>query len=682
MYRFNMRWVAGIAVAASASLLASTMVNALSLAPDEPWALKAITGNLSFSYTGNALILDGTSGEPTGAMSSYPYNVSKATLSRDPEATGFVDAHMVWGVSHKTKPASTDISDYDEIILSFPHGKKYVVQANDTLQQLVNGGYISYFIADVSFLPHSSGEYSASLPALSEQGVEVVSAGWGLTVFDYNPNLPLTTFTPQWAPNEEGVNTDSETNTIGFTVDPEIDMPQSPFIFARSQMRVPASGFTEEGDLALGEKPSSGTQLRPFTSEELQEVDLAYSISKLQSDQKSLTGIIDFLDTSTREKLESLYIGGKVTVRVRLDNLTEESFYNSRLELELPAYIKYKHGSLVVPPGTINSGNYSDARDEDPASFNVTTNTVIWNPGNNAVSNTERPYLLKPEDATQELSFQAYVGEYPKDRSPSLTAMLSGINPNEELITTAIPLSDSLFYSEESSASVKTDLGIKSSLVPLSPTYWKLIVTIENSSPVSTPYSWKTNLPDGVQYTSDERYLHTCEESKISISSGEINCNSTIPILPGANQVDELVLRVPERPDFLDWGEVAVTPAKSMQDTNGLDNESEIHIRLDSFTTPPVANDDSIRLSVAGSSSSDPKANILYNDFAQDSRASIEVVTKPKHGLVSIDKFGQVSYRHNGKEEIQQDIFSYYLLDSVSGLRSNTATVTLDFSEN
>lgn len=681
MYRFNMRWVAGIAVAASASLLASTMVNALSLAPDEPWSPEAITGNLSLSYTGNALILDGTSGEPTGAKNSYPYNASKATLARDPEATGFVDAHMIWGISQKTRPADADINDYGEVILSLPGSEKYVVQADDAFQQSANGDYLSYFIADVSFLPLSSGEYSVSLPSLSEQGSAATSAGWGLSVFDYNPNLPLTTFKPKWAQNEMSTTNKPESMRIGFTVNSKIEVPQSPFIFPRSQMREPASGFTQESDLTLGDRLSSGTQLRPFTAEEINEVALAYYISESSVNQESLTGIIDFLDSSTRETLDSMYRGAKVTVRVRIDNLTEESFYNSRLELELPAYIKYKPGSLVVPPGTINSGNYSDAKDEDPASFDATSNVIIWKPGNNAVSNTETPYLLKPEDATQELSFQAYMGEYPEGKRPNLTAALSGVTADGELIKTSIPTSDEAYYSGTLKVDIRTDLAMESALTPISATYWKLVVSIENKSPVSTPYSWSVSLPNGVQHVTDERNVNLCEEDKINIYSEKVNCNSTGAILPGATQVDELMLRVSERPDYLTWENVLVTPTGSMKDTNGLDNESAIVIQSDTFTRSPIANNDFLKLPGAAMGTV-LDINISQNDFTQNSPVSVEIVNKAKYGTVSIDKFGQVSYILDGEVSVSQDIFSYYLLDNISGLRSNTATVTLDFSDN
>lgn len=667
------------ATAVIATLGATSLVSALSLAPDQPWSPETVTGNVGVSYTGNSLILDATSGKPTLDQPVYPYNQSRATLVRDPSAAAVVSAHVIWGIAQGNSSTNIQPESFDEILLTLPNETQYSVNSDDYHETVSTNSRILYFIADVSHLPIGSGEYAISLPQLSSAVSSIHSAGWGLTAIDHNPNLPLSTVTPHWYNNSNPDKAISPNGAVGFTVDPSVTISASPFEFPRTQLRVPASGFTQLQDVALGEKLSSGTQFRLFTPEQGANFQLPYWLEVSTSAQRSLTGSVKFLDSTTRQPLSVIHKGDKVTVTVQIENNTDESFHDAKVSLVLPQYLQYKRGSLIAPPGTINSGNYTDSNDEDPAYFAVADSELTWRPGNTAASNTSRPYLLKPEDATQELSFQAYIGDFPDKRIPRLTATIEALDSNGSPVTTIAPTLDGLVATDAySGGNKKTDIAVSAELVPRSSTYWNLQVYVTNPSPTTAYYTWTTTLPSGAEYDPNAVTHHNCVTARLTSAAEELTCVGEAPLAPGAILLDEIAIRVDDRPDRLEWGEVSLTPNNSAQDTNGLDNTSQISVRIKAFTHAPVARPDIFESSSAGALTG-AAFNLLTNDVNHNSPVSVVIEQSPTHGRVEIDKQGNIEYAQRTKALIQSDSFTYYLENEVSGLRSKPASVTIKF---
>lgn len=110
----------------------------------------------------------------------------------------------------------------------------------------------------------------------------------------------------------------------------------------------------------------------------------------------------------------------------------------------------------------------------------------------------------------------------------------------------------------------------------------------------------------------------------------------------------------------------------SVSDDRGL--RSNIAIVSISFTgnSTPVANSDEITVNEGD----DVVYNLLANDFDFDDNlddSSIEIITNPQNGTVTVLENGNIEYVHNG-EENEFDEFQYAVSDT-EGLTSNTATV-------
>jgi hypothetical protein len=659
------------------SLASVSMVSALSIMPEQPWQPTPLTGSISMSYTGNALILDATSGEPTNAIDAYPYNGSAATLQRDPGAEAVAAGHMVWGVATDTRSDATRNLSFDSILLTAPNLQSYWIQADNSFENSTSDAVLKYYIADISNVPLQSGEYSASIPQISDSNSKVLSAGWALSVFDYNPSLPVSTYTPFWPdPMNSAQATPQGSNRLSFSIDPNLDQPELPFVFPRAQKREPSTGFTQPQDLALGEQVSSGTQLRPIDGDSIEIVSFPYQVYSNQVEEKFLSGSIELLEPSTREALDSINPGDKATVRISVDNLSGESFYNTRINFALPPFLQYKRGSLLAPPGTINSGNYTDSQDQDPASFLEAENAIVWSPGDTAAGNLSRPNLLKADDATQELLFQVYFGDFPTQRVPHLTGTMEATNLNGDATKALIVSKNTLSpVASNNSTSAKADVAVSAFLEPISPTYWKLIVAVKNKGTISVPYSWSVELPDGATYVESEYNANNCQGEKLAALDQSLLCHSISDILPNAKSVDSTVLRVSQRPDTLDWGEVSMSGMNSIQDTNTLDNTSPIEVNFTAFEVPPIAEDDVF--TVSDTVELAPGfANVLRNDETYGESVRI-IIQDSTSGEVAVDAFGGIIYRPANQDDFAQDTFTYYLENSVSGLRSSVAKVTI-----
>lgn len=89
----------------------------------------------------------------------------------------------------------------------------------------------------------------------------------------------------------------------------------------------------------------------------------------------------------------------------------------------------------------------------------------------------------------------------------------------------------------------------------------------------------------------------------------------------------------------------------------------------------PVAQNDTFSVVKKGTA----LFSVFTNDTDADSNldaSSINIVSQPSHGTVSLTSFGSVSYTHTGAITDSSDTFSYTIADSATA-RSNTATVNV-----
>ncbi|HMO34877.1 MAG TPA: Ig-like domain-containing protein, partial [Gemmatales bacterium] len=113
----------------------------------------------------------------------------------------------------------------------------------------------------------------------------------------------------------------------------------------------------------------------------------------------------------------------------------------------------------------------------------------------------------------------------------------------------------------------------------------------------------------------------------------------------------------------------------TIRDVEGLEsNVATVSITIVPFNQPPVALDDEATV--------DEGASVLIDLAANDSDAdgtldltSIEIVTQPLHGQVTINNDGTVTYTHDGSETTS-DSFTYTIRDN-GGKVSNVATVLI-----
>jgi len=295
---------------------------ALSIASPEAWKPEAITGNINVAYTGNGLIEDATASTPTLNGNAYPYNKSKATLTRHSESVSVLDSHIVWGISTRNA-ADVAPADYSQLIVNTPNSNQYNIEADNSFVLPTGDGFQShYFIARTAHLPMSSGEYSVSLPQLSVNDSPVVSAGWLLVAVEQVPSAVRSTFTPFWLGAE--MNSDSpaspDNDSVVFFLDPTLD-DLSSIVFNAPQSREPNGGFTHVDDLSLGDKDTSAMFIGPYTgtsSYETGKIPYFYSLSSEAGE--GLNGAISILQSDTREPLSELSRGAKITVRVDVSN--------------------------------------------------------------------------------------------------------------------------------------------------------------------------------------------------------------------------------------------------------------------------------------------------------------------------------------------------------------------------
>ena len=113
----------------------------------------------------------------------------------------------------------------------------------------------------------------------------------------------------------------------------------------------------------------------------------------------------------------------------------------------------------------------------------------------------------------------------------------------------------------------------------------------------------------------------------------------------------------------------------SIRDASGqVSNTATVTLGVTPVNDPPVATDDSGTVAEGGTVTLDLAGNDSDADDGLD-LTSIQVVTGPSSGTVTVNADGTVDYTHDGSETTG-DSFTYTIRDA-SGQVSNTATVTL-----
>jgi len=352
-------------------------------------------------------------------------------------------------------------------------------------------------------------------------------------------------------------------------------------------------------------------------------------------------------------------------------------YYNSEVKLALPAFIQYKKGSLQSPPGTINSAIFTDREDEDPAHILNGERTIIWKPGNTAVSNRSRPYLIKPEDSSQILEFQAYIGDVPNDSVLRLNAQISSSRNSSTRMLNTIGTVNPLPVEQSTGSLAKTDLSLSSTLIPVSATYWVLSVNVQNISPINAAYEWSMPLPEGVTILEPEAGESGCNIARLQANENLLFCKAESAVLSGGLKNHTIPMRLLKNPLEVEWNEILLKADSGLEEINMGNNETVPVMALDTFVLAPMAHPDSLVSGTVGTYESD--RSILKNDLYTTANPDIQVTSPPIFGKVNIDARGFVEYAQRTRNIIDEDSFEYTITDPISGLTSAPVRVIISF---
>lgn len=660
-----------VGVAAALAVSSASVVSALSIAPEEEWSPESFTAHANLHYAGNSLILDATSSTATFFSTEYPFNKSMSDLRlSSAESNSVLQGQLVWGVALPNSQTPED--NYKLGILTGPDGIPHRITA-DGEYSVQGEQYTSYYyIADVSSMNYETGIYSVSVPGLSETLFTPVAAGWALTIAAQDNTAPLRSFEYLWG---QELSMGAYTEGLGFGLFPSDD-PATLIELSANQSREPAFGFTGLSDIVLGQDDNAGMLLSSSVDKQLSN-QLAYAVTVRAIDAPSLDGTIQFFDSSTREPLENVQEGQKLTVQVAVMNSSKVNLYDSEITILLPPYLEYKRGSMNTLAGSINSGTLTDRDDDDPARFMQRESTIIWKPGDTSVSNTRTPYLLKPEDSAQYLEFEAYVGNYPINHSVRIqgTTAAKSTGRTSDAISGLFTVMNAPTLPGESS-SPKTELRVEAVLSPQSSTYWAMNVIVRNESAFASKYEWTLVLPESAQYLDLEKSALSCELE--DPTSRSLTCRSITTVPAHGTNVDKLMVRLNKLPDAADWVNVKVSPLPSSSaDIDTLNNSTPITIQYHAFAVEPEANSDVFTSEVNASYQS--FESVLANDTYIRGNIDIEIIEQPAHGRVKVEPNGMFQYEQITRALIDADTFSYALRDKITGTLSKPATVTITF---
>jgi len=126
--------------------------------------------------------------------------------------------------------------------------------------------------------------------------------------------------------------------------------------------------------------------------------------------------------------------------------------------------------------------------------------------------------------------------------------------------------------------------------------------------------------------------------------------------------------------------EIGSTFQISASATDGRGGVDNIWVNV-TIAGPVHANDDAFTLEYVTAFDQEvivSPYSVLGNDRAQYGQANVQLVQQPQHGSVTLSNDGFFTYQRSG-ETFQDDSFTYRLIDQVSGITSNAATVNLTF---